>query len=93
MDTATITRTLKLVTYNIHSYVGRDGRCDTSRIQRILDEEQPDIAALRKSNGNSIARMHSRLWDRTVRPARRQWGRLDSLRSVRCVSSTARSTI
>ena len=48
MDTATITRTLKLVTYNIHSYVGRDGRCDTSRIQRILDEEQPDIAALQE---------------------------------------------
>ena len=39
---------LKLLTYNIHSGVGRDGHCDLSRIQRILAEEQPTIAALQE---------------------------------------------
>lgn len=48
MDGATITRTLKLITYNIHSYVGRDGQVDTSRVRQVLDEEQPDIAALQE---------------------------------------------
>jgi endonuclease/exonuclease/phosphatase family metal-dependent hydrolase len=43
-----ITRRLKLLTYNIHSGIGRDGRCDLSRIQRILNEEQPNIAALQE---------------------------------------------
>jgi endonuclease/exonuclease/phosphatase family metal-dependent hydrolase len=48
MDRQRITRRLKLLTYNIHSGVGRDGRYDLSRVRRILDEEQPVIAALQE---------------------------------------------
>ena len=48
MDSPRITRQLKLLTYNIHSGIGRDGQCDLSRIQRILDEEQAVIAALQE---------------------------------------------
>jgi len=43
-----ITRRLKLMTYNIHSGVGVDRRYDLGRIQRVLHEEQPDIAALQE---------------------------------------------
>lgn len=48
MNSPRITRRLKLLTYNIHSGIGRDGRCDLSRIRRILHEEQTDIAALQE---------------------------------------------
>jgi endonuclease/exonuclease/phosphatase family metal-dependent hydrolase len=47
-ESSRITRRLKLLTYNIHSGVGKDGRCDLSRIQRVLREEQADIAALQE---------------------------------------------
>jgi endonuclease/exonuclease/phosphatase family metal-dependent hydrolase len=39
---------LKLLTYNIHSGVGRDRKYDLGRVQRILSEEQPHIAALQE---------------------------------------------
>ena len=48
MDSPRITRRLKLLTYNIHSGIGRDGRYDLSRVRRILDEEQPAVAALQE---------------------------------------------
>lgn len=48
MDSPRITRRLTLLTYNIHSGIGRDGRCDISRIQRILHEEQATISALQE---------------------------------------------
>ncbi len=48
MDNSRITRRLKLLTYNIHSGIGRDGRRDLSRIRRILHEEQTDIVALQE---------------------------------------------
>lgn len=48
MDSPRITRRLKLLTYNIHSAIGRDGRYDLSRIQRILAEERAAIAALQE---------------------------------------------
>jgi endonuclease/exonuclease/phosphatase family metal-dependent hydrolase len=48
MDSSRIIKRLKLLTYNIHSGIGRDGRCDLSRIQRILHEEQAAIAALQE---------------------------------------------
>lgn len=48
MDSSGITRRLKLLTYNIHSGIGRDGRCDLSRIRGILDQEQAAIAALQE---------------------------------------------
>ena len=48
MDSPRITRRLKLLTYNIHSAIGRDGQYDLSRIQRILAEERAVIAALQE---------------------------------------------
>jgi endonuclease/exonuclease/phosphatase family metal-dependent hydrolase len=48
MDCSRITRRLKLLTYNIHSGIGRDGKSDLSRVRRILDEEQAVIAALQE---------------------------------------------
>src|SRR5688572_23544350 len=48
MESPRITRRLKLLTYNIHSGVGRDGKYDLSRIQRILDEEKAAVAALQE---------------------------------------------
>jgi endonuclease/exonuclease/phosphatase family metal-dependent hydrolase len=48
MDSPRITRRLKLLTYNIHSGIGTDGRCDLSRIRHILDEERAVIVALQE---------------------------------------------
>jgi endonuclease/exonuclease/phosphatase family metal-dependent hydrolase len=41
-------RRLKLLTWNIHSGIGVDGRYDLSRIREVLVEERPDIAALQE---------------------------------------------
>ena len=48
MDSPQITRRLKLLTYNIHSGIGKDGRSDLGRIRTILAEERADIAALQE---------------------------------------------
>jgi len=48
MENPSITRRLKLLTYNIHSGIGKDGRCDLSRVRRILDDERALIAALQE---------------------------------------------
>ena len=42
------TRRLKLLTYNIHSGIGTDGRYDLGRIREILEQEKPGIAALQE---------------------------------------------
>jgi endonuclease/exonuclease/phosphatase family metal-dependent hydrolase len=55
MDSPRITKQLKLLTYNVHSGVGRDRRYDLSRIQRILVEEQAAIAALQEIERTSHA--------------------------------------
>ena len=46
--TRPITRTLKLLTYNIHSGIGKDRRYDLGRIRRVLEAEKSDIAALQE---------------------------------------------
>ena len=48
MDVSRITRRLKLLTYNIHSGIGKDGRSDLSRVRSILDEERANIVALQE---------------------------------------------
>ena len=56
-----MSRRLKLMTYNIHSGVGVDGRYDLGRIRRVLNDEQPDIAALsRKHNDSNVLVLPSR---------------------------------
>lgn len=41
-------RRLKLLTYNTHSGIGKDRRYDLGRIEQILREEKPDIAAIQE---------------------------------------------
>lgn len=41
-------RTIRVATYNIHSGVGRDGRCDPARIAAVLAEIDADIVALQE---------------------------------------------
>ncbi|MCW5977749.1 MAG: endonuclease/exonuclease/phosphatase family protein [Bryobacteraceae bacterium] len=48
MEGPRTTRRLKLLTYNIHSGIGRDGRSDLDRVRRILLEERADVAALQE---------------------------------------------
>jgi endonuclease/exonuclease/phosphatase family metal-dependent hydrolase len=40
--------TLKVMTYNVHSCVGLDGKLDVARISRVIAQEQPDIVALQE---------------------------------------------
>jgi endonuclease/exonuclease/phosphatase family metal-dependent hydrolase len=39
---------LRLATYNIHRAVGRDGRFDPARIQRVIAEIDADVVALQE---------------------------------------------
>jgi endonuclease/exonuclease/phosphatase family metal-dependent hydrolase len=43
-----VTKRLKLLTYNIHSGIGTDRRYDLGRIEKMLREENPDIAAIQE---------------------------------------------
>jgi endonuclease/exonuclease/phosphatase family metal-dependent hydrolase len=48
-----VTRRIKLLTYNIHSGFGVDGRYDLGRIRQILEDEKPDISALQELDCNT----------------------------------------
>jgi len=41
-------RTLRLLTYNVHSCMGMDGIVSPHRIARVIEREQPDIIALQE---------------------------------------------
>lgn len=43
-----MTKTLKFLTYNVHSGIGTDRRYNLSRIRKVLDQEKPDIAAIQE---------------------------------------------
>jgi endonuclease/exonuclease/phosphatase family metal-dependent hydrolase len=55
MASSGITQRLKLLTYNVHSGIGKDGRCDLGRIGRILQEERATVAALQEIERTSGA--------------------------------------
>ena len=40
--------TLRVMTWNVHGCVGRDGVCDPNRVARVLEAAQPDISALQE---------------------------------------------
>jgi endonuclease/exonuclease/phosphatase family metal-dependent hydrolase len=42
------TKRLKVLTYNIHSAIGKDRRYDLQRVTELLKEERPDVAALQE---------------------------------------------
>lgn len=46
--TAVDKTTLKVMTYNVHSCIGLDGKLDVARIARVIAQEQPDIVALQE---------------------------------------------
>ncbi|WP_206211778.1 endonuclease/exonuclease/phosphatase family protein [Wenzhouxiangella sp. XN24] len=41
-------RTLRLMTYNVHSCIGMDGKLDAQRIARVISRFSPDIVALQE---------------------------------------------
>ena len=41
-------RVIRLMTYNVHSCVGIDGRISTSRIAKVITQHRPDIVALQE---------------------------------------------
>lgn len=40
--------TLRIATYNVHSCVGTDGRCDPERVARVVEELRADVVALQE---------------------------------------------
>jgi endonuclease/exonuclease/phosphatase family metal-dependent hydrolase len=45
---ATQTDTLRVMTYNVHSCVGMDGKIDARRIARVIARARPDVVALQE---------------------------------------------
>jgi endonuclease/exonuclease/phosphatase family metal-dependent hydrolase len=39
---------IRLATYNIHSHLGRDGKCDPGRIAKVIKELSADVVALQE---------------------------------------------
>jgi endonuclease/exonuclease/phosphatase family metal-dependent hydrolase len=44
----TVPQALRVATYNVHSGVGTDGRCDPARIARVINELSADVVALQE---------------------------------------------
>ncbi|HEY0720463.1 MAG TPA: endonuclease/exonuclease/phosphatase family protein [Gammaproteobacteria bacterium] len=47
-STTTQTDTLRIMTYNVHSCVGMDGKLDAKRIARVIARARPDVVALQE---------------------------------------------
>jgi endonuclease/exonuclease/phosphatase family metal-dependent hydrolase len=47
--------TIRVLTWNVHGCVGRDGVCDPDRVARVLDAAQPDISALQEIDSRTRA--------------------------------------
>lgn len=45
---AVVRDALRVATYNVHSGVGTDGRCDPARIARVINELSADVVALQE---------------------------------------------
>lgn len=39
---------MRIATYNVHSCIGRDGRCDPARIAAVIAEMNPDVVCLQE---------------------------------------------
>ena len=59
-DTALPTDGLRIMTYNVHSCVGMDGKLDAERIARVIARAKPDIVALQELD---VGRMRSQGMD------------------------------
>jgi len=47
--------TIRVLTWNVHGCVGRDGVCDPNRVARVLEAAQPDISALQEIDSRTRA--------------------------------------
>jgi len=47
--------TIRVLTWNVHGCVGRDGVRDPNRVARVLEAAQPDISALQEIDGRTRA--------------------------------------
>src|SRR5688572_13978066 len=47
--------TIRVLTWNVHGCVGRDGVCDLERVARVLEAAQPDISALQEIDARTRA--------------------------------------
>ncbi|MEX2016625.1 MAG: endonuclease/exonuclease/phosphatase family protein, partial [Candidatus Hydrogenedentales bacterium] len=55
--------TLRVMTYNVHSCIGMDGRCSPERIARVIAQYDPDVVCLqeldvRRPRTNSVDQAH-----------------------------------
>ena len=50
--------TIRVLTWNVHGCVGRDGVCDPNRVARVLEAAQPDISALQEIDSRTRAAAH-----------------------------------
>jgi endonuclease/exonuclease/phosphatase family metal-dependent hydrolase len=86
---AAAARRLRVVSWNCHGSIGRDGRCDPERTLAVIAALDPDILALQEVDGRShlgrralafeffAARLGGHLVEaRTVRRERRDYGHL-----------------
>jgi len=46
---------IRVLTWNVHGCVGRDGVCDPDRVARVLEAAQPDISALQEIDNRTRA--------------------------------------
>lgn len=47
--------TIRVLTWNVHGCVGRDGVCEPERVARVLEAAQPDISALQEIDARTRA--------------------------------------
>jgi endonuclease/exonuclease/phosphatase family metal-dependent hydrolase len=50
--------TIRVLTWNVHGCVGRDGVRDPNRVARVLEAAQPDISALQEIDNRTRAAAH-----------------------------------
>ena len=51
-------REIRVLTWNVHGCVGRDGVCDPDRVARVLEAAQPDISALQEIDNRTTSAAH-----------------------------------
>lgn len=51
-------RDIRVLTWNVHGCVGRDGVCNPDRVARVLEAAQPDISALQEIDSRTTSAAH-----------------------------------
>jgi len=53
---------IRIVSYNVHSCVGSDGKYSIDRISHLLEYEHPDFVCLQEIEVNNNTRQRTRIW-------------------------------